>query len=817
MSLAKYNRKRDFTGTSEPKGLKKAARSKNLSFVVQEHHASHLHWDFRLEWEGVLKSWAVPKGPSMDPHTKRLAVEVEDHPLSYGKFHGKIPEGHYGAGDVYIWDKGTWDPLEDAARGFKKGHLVFNLKGKKLKGVFHLVRTRSPGRNAQWLLMKKDDAFAREIPEVKSKSSSKSVKSKSKSKSEPKNRIKRLPFIGPELALLVDEPPAGDEWLHELKFDGYRVQAHVHGEDVKLFTRSGQNWTEKFSNIAEELATLDLEGAVIDGEVVVLDQSGRSDFQLLQNAMKADSTRNMYFYAFDLLAVGGKDLRSLPLEERRDELQKIFKKSASHIRYSSEHQGSGKSLLALAKKHGLEGIISKKRSSPYRSERNPNWVKTKCTEQQEFVIGGYTESKGSRDHFGALLLGVYKNKKLQYVGRVGTGFNRQSLRDVFDSLKPLETDHSPFDIKSPRGKDIHWLKPKYSAAVTFANWTHEGILRVPVFHGLREDKPVTQIKREIAVKTKGRSTSKKTVKNAVNPEVWTVSSPEKILFSKEKITKQKVAEYYANVASHIIPLIEHRPLSLVRCPNGTGKQCFFQKHQTHMPDALTSVKMKEHGGYGTYMSLDDPPGLAALVQMNAFEIHCSNSRHPDTAIPDQFVMDFDPGPGVSWKTVVDSAFKLKKLLDGLGLESFVKLSGGKGVHVHVPVAPVYTFDQINSFTHALALQMEQQEPDLFVSKMSKKIRTGKIFVDYLRNSQGATAVAPYSLRARPVSAVAMPITWNELKKISSGDHFDLAAALTYLKKRKKDPWQGYLDLHQKISLLEKSGTKKSSAREQMHL
>ncbi|WP_413577543.1 DNA ligase D [Bdellovibrio sp. HCB290] len=797
MTLAKYNRKRDFTATTEPKGLKKAAKRKALSFVIQEHHASHLHWDFRLEWEGVLKSWAVPKGPSMDPHIKRLAVEVEDHPLSYGKFHGTIPKGHYGAGEVYIWDKGIWEPVEDAVKGFKKGHLVFNLKGKKLKGVFHLVRTRTPGRNTQWLLMKKDDTFAREIPDVKP------VKKKTARKG-TRAKIKRLPFISPELALLVDEPPTGAEWLHELKFDGYRMQAHVHRDDVKLFTRSGQNWTGKFQSIADQLATLDLEGAVLDGEIVVLDKSGRSDFQLLQNALKAESTRNMYFYAFDLLAVGGKDLRSLPLEQRRDELQKIFKKSASHIRYSTEFQGTGKSLLALAKKHGLEGIISKKRNSTYRSERNPNWVKTKCTEQQEFVIGGYTESKGSRDHFGALLLGVYKNKKLQYVGRVGTGFNRQSLRDVFQTLKPLEMTKSPFDLKSPKGKEIHWLKPTFSAEITFANWTHEEILRVPVFHGLRQDKPAKQIKKETAVNIKNKD------------EDWTVSSPEKILFSKEKITKQKVAEFYSQVASHIIPLIANRPLSLVRCPNGTSKQCFFQKHQVHMPEALTPVKMKEHEGYGTYMSLDDPAGLAALVQMNAFEIHCSNSRHPDTATPDQFVMDFDPGPGVSWKTVVDSAFKLKKLLEGLDLKSFVKLSGGKGVHIHVPLAPIYTFDQINSFTHALALQMEQQEPDLFVAKMSKKIRTGRIFVDYLRNSQGATAVAPYSLRARAVSAVAMPVTWNELKKIPSGDHFDLGRAMAWLKKRRKNPWQGYLDLHQKISLLQQSTLKKSNSRMQEH-
>jgi bifunctional non-homologous end joining protein LigD len=810
MTLTKYNRKRDFTITKEPKGAKKTPRKESLSFVVQEHHASHLHWDFRLEWKGVLKSWAVPKGPSMDPHTKRLAVEVEDHPLSYGSFAGTIPEGQYGAGEVYIWDKGTWDPIEDATKGFKKGHLVFSLKGKKLKGVFHLVRTRGQGRNNQWLLMKKDDAFAEEIPDIKPLVKNKTAhhhhvaKTAKKKVSAKSDKIRKLPFVTPELALLVDEPPIGPEWLHELKFDGYRIQAHVHGEEVQLFTRSGQNWTAKFPSIETDLRKLDLLGAVIDGEIVILDESGRSDFQLLQNALKSGTNKAMYLYAFDLLTIQGKDLRTLPLEQRRDELQKIFKRSASRIRYSEEYQGSGKSLLALAKKHGLEGIISKKRNSPYRSERNSNWLKIKCSEQQEFVIGGYTLGKGSRDHFGALLLGVYKKKKLQYVGKVGTGFTQQSLRDVFKILKPLETAKSPFDIKSPKGRDIHWLKPKFSAEITFSNWTHDEILRVPVFNGLREDKPTQQINKETPAMLK-------------SSEEWSISSPDKVLFAKEKITKRQVANFYSKIAKHIIPLITDRPLSLVRCPNGTSQQCFFQKHQAKIPDSMTPVKMKEHGGYGTYMSIHDEAGLAALVQMNAFEIHCSNSRHPDTDIPDQFVMDFDPGPGVSWKTVIDSALKLKKLLEGLGLKSFVKLSGGKGVHVHVPLAPLYTFDQINSFTHALALQMEQQDPDLFVSKMSKKIREGRIFVDYLRNSQGATAVAPYSLRARAVSAVAMPISWIELKKIPSGDYYDLKKALAYLQRRRRDPWQGYQKKQQRISLLDKSTSKKSSTRSQAHL
>ncbi|MBO9668806.1 MAG: DNA ligase D, partial [Bdellovibrio sp.] len=542
----------------------------------------------------------------------------------------------------------------------------------------------------------------------------------------------------------------------------------------------------------------DLDNAIIDGEVVILDEEGRSDFQLLQNAIKSEQTRNMYYYAFDLMHFGNRDLRQEPLEDRKRQLQTLMRKSVPRVRLSADFNGSGKDLLELAREHHLEGIISKERHSTYRSERNSNWVKTKCTHEQEFVIGGFTDARGSRNHFGALLLGYYKNKQLHYAGRVGTGFTQKSLDEIRKKLKPLETGKSPFTKNSPRERDIHFVRPVLSAQVTFGNWTSDGILRVPVFHGLREDKPAKEIIREKP-------------KKAVSEDSWAISSPEKILFKSEKISKKEVAHYYSIAAAWLVPLVTDRPLSLVRCPSGTSEKCFFQKHPTTMPKAMTPVRLKEEKGSGVYASLHDAEGLAALVQMNAFEIHCSNCRRDDVIHPDQFVMDLDPGPGVPWKQVVASAVELRDLLEKLGLKSFVKLSGGKGLHLHVPIAPLYTWDEINSFTRALALQLEQIKPDLYVSKMTKNIRGGKIFVDYLRNSRGATAVAPYSLRARAVSSVALPVDWADLKKIKTPDEFTLRKTLAHLVKRRRDPWKDYFKIKQRIPLLDKTTRKKQDS------
>lgn len=779
MPIQDYHRKRNFKATPEPKGRKKtqkkAAKDPARMFVVQEHHASHLHYDFRLELNGVLKSWAVPKGPSLDPKTKRLAVEVEDHPLDYGSFEGIIPEGNYGAGHVHIWDTGVWKPVGSPRAGLAKGHLEFELKGKKLHGRWMLLRTQRGGKKAQWLLVKRTDEYAEAGHEV-----------------EPIATDKKAPpkFVDPQLAVLVKEVPDGKKWVHETKFDGYRTQARVHAGEVALYSRSGLNWTSKYPRVAKALEKLAVDSAVLDGEIVWVEESGRTDFQKLQNALKESDTSRVVYYIFDLLFLNGEDLREKPLGHRKESLKKLLLKTKSSLLRLSDHiQGQGQELLDAACKHQLEGIISKNIDSPYVSARTSDWVKTKCHKQQEFVIGGFSPGEGARGALGSLLLGVYEGKKLRYAGKVGTGFTEASLKDLYTKLSKREIEDSPFDLKSPRGKNLRWVKPNLVAEVTFANWTSDQVLRHAVFQGLREDKRSVEIHRE-----------KEKAARKVNDEI-AITSPEKLVFKKEKITKLDLAEYYQMITPLILPYIEDRPLNLLRCPDEAGKNCFFQKHMTgKATDNMIPVRIKEKSGTKTYLTVETPEGIADLAQMRAFEIHVWGSKAGNPEHPDQIVMDFDPGPGTSWKETVKAAFDLKKILDKLKLKSFVKVSGGKGVHVQVPIAPVYSWDQIKDFTKALGEEMARRD-DIYTVSMAKAHRRGKIFVDYLRNGRGATAVAPYAVRMREQSAVAMPITWAELKKIKSAHFFDLKRATSYLKKRKRDPWQGYLDLQQKISIL----------------
>lgn len=817
MGLTEYKKKRDFKKTSEPTGAKKTRKRAltPLMFVVQEHHASHLHYDFRLEWEGVLKSWAVPKGPSLDPKIKRLAVEVEDHPLEYGHFEGIIPEKQYGAGKVYIWDTGTWIPQGDVSAGLKKGHIDFELKGKKLKGSWTLIRTRTQGRSPQWLLMKRSDKYVKEGDVVKPKSE----------KARPrKSAGAQIPYVEPELALLVDDPPTGNNWLHETKFDGYRMQAHLTGPEVKLLSRRGLDWSNKFPTVTAALHKMSSYGTVLDGEIVWLEKSGRSDFQMLQNSIKSHDQGSIYYYVFDAPFIEGQDLRHETLLARKKALKKYLSQHHTRnsiVRYSDHIQGDAKSLFKEACRLNLEGLVSKRADSPYLSGRNPNWQKSKCGMQQEFVIGGFTEGQGARQGFGALLLGVYEGKKLRYVGKVGTGFTETSLREVRKVLKGIEQEECPFDIAAPRGRGIHWVSPTRSAEITFANWTQDKHLRVPVFHGLREDKKAKDIVMETpasrrhmrsATVTKSRSSH---AKDSSLP----LTNPDKILFAKEKITKKDVAEFYVEIAKFMLPGLANRPLALLRCPEGTSKSCFFQKHANgKVPSHISEVNIQEKTENRPYMTVSSTEGLVALVQMGAFEIHCWNCKKDRIEYPDQIVMDFDPGPGVPWKTVVDAAFELKGILEALRLKSYVKLSGGKGLHVHVPFQPIYSWDEVKAFSKVLADEMESRNPELYVSKMTKSLRKGRIFVDYLRNSRGSTAVAPYCLRARAVSAVAMPISWNELKKIPSPDYFDIDKARLHLRKRRKDPWEDYYKNLPIIGLLGKKKRKRpSTASQEMSL
>lgn len=546
-----------------------------------------------------------------------------------------------------------------------------------------------------------------------------------------------------------------------------------------LFSRNNLNWSNSFPEVLNALEKLKLQDAILDGELVFLNDQGKADFQKLQNTLKTKKDKKIQYYIFDLLYLNGMDLRDLTLLERKKRLKKLISKNSSKLSYSEHLFIDGQDFFRTACEHNLEGIVSKQVQSPYQSGRNTLWLKTKCTKRQEFVIGGWSEAKGSRYGFGSLLLGVYEGNHLRFVGKVGSGFSSQALKDLKKEFKKLESSKSPFEVNSPPEKNNHWLKPKKICEVSFAEWTSGGYLRVPIFKGLREDKSPKDI--------------------SMDNEI---SSPDKILYKKEKITKSDVADYYQKIAKWILPQLSHRPLSLVRCPRGTSHKCFFQKHFVgDLPSSFHTFPIKENSGEGIYLSIDSVEGLLELVQLNAFEIHAWNCSRENYQRPNQIVMDLDPGPGVLWKDVVDAAFELKEMFEGLNLKSFVKLTGGKGLHIHVPIMPIYTWDQIKSFAESIALEMASRDPGSYVVNMSKRLRRKKIFIDYLRNGYGATAVVPYSLRAKELSAVALPLDWKELRRVKSSSFYTLSKALRKVKTRKSDPWAGMKRLNQKISIL----------------
>jgi bifunctional non-homologous end joining protein LigD len=805
--LTEYTRKRNFKITGEPAAkLHKKSKSKPLLFVVQEHHASHLHYDFRLEWDGVLKSWAVPKGPSLDPLQKRLAVEVEDHPYDYAKFEGIIPADQYGGGEVYRWDMGTWIPHGDVDKSLSKGHLEFALKGKRLKGDFILVRTKRSSGKPQWLLIKRNDDYAKPGDELKM------VRNYGATKENP-NRGKKLKgvkiwqsskaprgvraafpeFIPPQLAQLVDKPPQGDEWIHEIKFDGYRIQAHIRNGKVKMLTRKGLDWTAKYRSLAVGLADLKVESAVVDGEVVWQDENGRTDFQLLQNAMKAEKTNALIYWAFDLLYLNGQDLRSLPQIERKERLKSLLPNEGA-VRYSDHSRGDGREMLEAGCRMNLEGIVSKRVDAAYISGRRDDWVKSKCLKRQEFVIGGYTDPEGSRISFGALLLGFYENGKFKFAGKCGTGFNQQSLHDVAQRLGKLETSQSPFELNAPKGRGLHFVQPKLVAEISYAEITRDGHLRVPVFQGLRLDKPAKNIGLD-----KPKKVDEVKTEHDVESDEVKISHPDRVIYKKEGITKLDVANYYEAVAGWILPHISERPLALVRCTSSSTKPCFFSKHFTqHLPEYILQIPEE---GEEPWIAVDSRQGLRQLVQWGTLEIHPWNTHQDHLDEPDQIVMDFDPDPDIPFKAVKEGALELREVLKQLGIKSFVKTTGGKGLHVQFPFEPLYEWDPVKEFAKTLVQEMVSRHPDLYTANMSKKVRKGKIFLDYLRNGKGATAIAPYGLRARAVSAVAMPLTWEDLKKLNAANVFTMKKALAHLKRRKKDPWKDYFKIKQKIKLL----------------
>jgi bifunctional non-homologous end joining protein LigD len=825
MSLKTYKQKRNFGVTPEPKGAIAKKYSVGLRYVIQKHDASRLHYDFRLQLNGTLKSWAVPKGPSLDPARKALAVHVEDHPIDYGEFEGVIPKGQYGGGTVLLWDRGTWEPLGDPTEGYDKGKLHFVLHGEKLQGEWSLVRMhgRAGEDGKNWLLMKINDRYASKTRDILA-DAPQSVKSKrslekisrdrddvwngqAKEASQLANARKSgFPAkIAPQLAVLAEHPPQGEQWLHEIKFDGYRLLAFVKSADVTLYTRNGLDWTRKFSGIAKAIAKLKVDSAVVDGEAVVLDDKGRSDFQALQCMLKDKSNDSPVFFAFDLLFCDGVDLRQVPLIQRKETLKSILDRSKLEptINYSEHVRGEGEKVVDKACAMSLEGIVSKRADAPYVSRRDPTWLKCKCGNRQEFIIIGYTDPQGARSGFGSLLLGYHDDKKrLVYAGRVGTGFDEAKLKQLIRKLRDIDQDKPSTDVLPPlrERRAAHWVKPEMVAEVRFSNWTRDGMLRHPAFIALRSDKPQSQIVREKPVtpekakaQANGHDDRKHRSVAAPDGQIAGVklTHPDKILFADAHVTKQDIADYYQSVQQWMLPHVIDRPLALLRCPNGMAGKCFFQRNWSEtMPPAVGKVNVGVGKTKEQHVAVRDLSGVIFLVQISVLEIHTWNCRTSDIEHPDQLIFDLDPGPNVPWKRVVEGARKLNGMLTSLKLPTFLKTSGGKGLHLAIPIEPNIDWDSAKSFCRTIAVALTEQS-DWFVANMRKDLRDGKIYIDYNRNGRFATAIAPYSTRGRAGAHVSMPVAWGELGKLKSAGQFTVKNAARHLAKRRDDPWADF--------------------------
>lgn len=808
--LQEYQGKRDFNATPEPAGKRARPRSAHaLQYCIQKHDASHLHYDFRLELDGTLKSWAIPKGPSLDPKVRRLAVHVEDHPLDYANFEGSIPEGHYGAGDVIVWDRGVWEPEGDPREAYAKGKLRFRLQGEKLSGVWNLFRTHLAGKKEQWMLVKSHDGQARSetdysiveaLPDSVLSERTLPPRSPAKATTTRHKRAgrKALPdILQPQLATLVDSPPSGD-WRYEVKFDGYRILARIDGDDIRLFTRNGHDWSAKMPRQVEALKALGLDSAWLDGEMVVVDDNGVADFQALQNAFDTEHDERITYYLFDLPWLGGEDLRALTLQQRRATLARLLEGHASQVlRYSADFEEPVESLLASACRLELEGLIGKRADSPYVGRRSSDWVKLKCKQRQEFVIVGYTDPKGSRNGFGALLLALHDHDsgQLRYASKVGTGFSAATLDSIHARLKPLQTDRSPLP-KPPTGAEargVHWLRPQLLAEVAYAQMTREGIVRHSVFHGLRDDKPATAIDLERAMPTKRAAQTE-----PENLGTLRLTHPDRVVDATTGTTKREVAQYYAQVADWLLPQLKDRPVALVRAPDGLSGELFFQKNagQLHIPKVLSYNKAQ--AGQAA-MVLNGAESLLGAVQMNTLELHTWNATTKDFDKPDRFVLDLDPDPALPWKAMLEATQLTLTLLDELGLKVFLKTSGGKGMHLVVPLTRRAGWDEVKDFSHALVNHMAGLFPDRLSAVSGPKNRVGRIFIDYLRNGKGATTVAAYSLRAREGLPVSVPIWREELSQLKGANQWNIGNLHTRLA-QVEDPWAEMGKTRQSITL-----------------
>jgi bifunctional non-homologous end joining protein LigD len=797
LDIGTYNAKRDFAKTREPRGRK--LKGKGDSFVVQKHDASRLHWDFRLELDGVLKSWAVPKGPSLDPGQNRLAMRTEDHPLDYGTFEGTIPKGEYGGGTVMLWDRGRWipEPGKDPSKTIDEGHLHFALDGDRMKGEWVMFRLKPrPGEKAEpWMLKKVNDQYAepengdalvdndvtsvttgRTMAEIaagedvwrSNRGGRKGGRAKQKASAAPPA------FQEPQLATLVDEVPTGNQWLHEYKYDGYRLLLAVGDGVATAWTRNGKDWSDKFKTLVKAAASLPA-GCLIDGEAVALDDQGQPSFQLLQSTLKDGKGANLAFYAFDLLVDRGEDIRKLPNVERKARLAALLEAVPPPIVYGDHVIGKGEALFTEVCKQNGEGVISKKADAPYRNGRTRNWLKVKCIQRQEFVIVGWSESD-KRMGFRSLLLAARERGKLTYVGKVGTGFNARSIDDMMERMRPLETDKPPVEVPRAERRGAHFIEPRLVAEVAFTEFTGDGILRHPSFIGLREDKPASEVVVEEPVHLG------KAEKTAWRPTTQSfgiqISSPERAIFPDEGLTKGDLADYYAAVEALMMVDTARRPMTLIRCPQGRSKKCFFQKHDSGtFGEHVKHVPVKEKkGDTQDYLYVDDIRGLLACVQMGTIEFHGWGSRVDKLEYPDRLVFDLDPDVGLDFGKVKEAAVRLHGLLEDLDLKTFPLLSGGKGLHVVAPLDQSADWPAVASFAERFSRAIAEAEPEMFTANIRKVQRKDRIFLDWLRNQRGSTAVMPYSARAREGAPVAAPVAWEELDRYKGGNHFSIRDA-----------------------------------------
>jgi bifunctional non-homologous end joining protein LigD len=793
-TLAPYRSMRDFAKTAEPSGAD--GKTTGNSFVVQKHAATRLHYDFRLELDGVLKSWAVTRGPSPDPDDKRLAVRTEDHPLDYAGFEGTIPKGQYGGGTVMLWDNGTWEsiPGKDPRKTIEEGHLHFILHGHRMQGEWLLFRLkpRAGEKRENWILRKVKDEYAggsddlveghlTSIDSDRTMAQIETGAKKPKKAAPSRKKTGTLPPFQPvQLATLVDHVPPGDRWLHEMKYDGYRCLIAVGGGHARAYTRSGLDWSDRFEGIVAEAALLDVESALIDGEAVVLDDQGKTSFQALQAALKGDPSTIDYF-AFDLLQLNGEDLTRRPLVERKDKLAALLKTAGKSIRYSEHVIGKGEQLFDNFCGVGLEGVISKRMDGHYVGSRSGGWLKTKCTRRQEFVIVGWLPSDKARG-FRSLLLGVNEGGKLRYAGKAGTGFTGDEIDRLMVLMASIEL--SKPTVVAPRAavRGAHWLKPQLVAEIAFTEVTGDGVLRHPSYLGLREDK------KPEAVVVENESCVEKIAETTTN-----ISNRDRVIFPESKITKGQLADYYQAIAPIMLAWAGSRPISLVRCPQGRGKKCFFQKHDAgSFGDHVHHVAIREKDGHDEpYLFVDDADGLLMCVQMGTIEFHGWGSRIEDVEKADRLVFDLDPDEGLAFEDVRKAAFQVRDLLAEIGLITFPMTTGGKGIHVIIPLTPKAEWAEVKDFAYRFALALAQAEPDRFTAALAKAKRTGRIFIDYLRNQRGATAVMPYSVRAREEAPVAVPITWEELRTLDKPSHWHIGDIADLLKRAASRKLQGW--------------------------